>query len=115
MPERYEEIKRFAVYIKWSNYVAPQGEIKVPMNYMMRTGALVRAMGWHQSYQAMALWPDIDTAVDLHYSMFTFQDEYGQLPHGASDKYVNMLAPKPPFQGFALSYILDRREKRTDS
>ncbi|NMA38022.1 MAG: hypothetical protein GX942_06920 [Papillibacter sp.] len=108
VPERYEEIKRFAVYIIWSNYVAPQGEIKVPMIYMMRTGALVRAMGWHQSYQAMALWPDIDTAVDLLYSMFTFQDEYGQLPDGASDKYVNMLAPKPPFQGFALSYILDR-------
>jgi hypothetical protein len=108
VPERYEHIKKFAAYVIWINYLAPQGELKVPMIYMMRTGALVRAMGWHQSYQAMALWPDIDTAVDLLYSMFTLQDEFGQLPDGASDKFVNMLAPKPPFQGFALSYILER-------
>jgi hypothetical protein len=39
--------------------------------------------------------------------MFTLQDEYGMLPDGASDKYVNMLAAKPPIQGFALAYVLD--------
>ncbi|MDR0857411.1 MAG: hypothetical protein LBN97_00065 [Oscillospiraceae bacterium] len=108
VPTRYAQVREFAAYVIWVNFVAPQGMLKVPMVYMMRTGPLMRAMGWQQSYQAMALWQDIDTAVGLLNSMFTLQDEYGQLPDGASDKYCTMLAPKPPFQGFAISYILDR-------
>jgi hypothetical protein len=108
VPERYAQVRRFAVYVIWVCYVAPQGMITVPMVYMMRTGGLMRAMGWQQSYQAMAVWKDIDVAAGLLNSMFTLQDEHGQLPDGASDRYVTMLAPKPPFQGFALSYILDR-------
>jgi hypothetical protein len=108
VPERYANVREFAAYVIWVNFVAPQGMLKVPMVYMMRTGSLMRAMGWQQSYQAMALWKDIDVAVGLLNAMFTLQDEYGQLPDGASDKYCTMLAPKPPFQGFAISYILDR-------
>jgi len=108
VPVRYAHIRLFAIYVIWVSYVAPKGLIKVPMVYMMRTGALMRAMGWHQNYQAMALWPDIDEAVDLLYSMFTLQDEYGQLPDGGSDRYVTMTAPKPPFQGFAIDYIISR-------
>ena len=108
VPARYAHIRLFAIYIIWICYLAPQTILKVPTVYFLRVGPLMRAMAWHQSYHAMALWQDLDLAVDLLYAMFTFQDEYGMLPDGASDKYVTMLAPKPAIQGFALSYILDR-------
>jgi putative isomerase len=108
VPQRYAHIRLFAVYINWVCYLEPQNILKVPTFYFLRVGPLMRAMAWHQSYHAMILWQDLDLAVDLLYSMFTFQDEYGMLPDGASDKYVTMLAPKPAIQGFALSYILDR-------
>jgi hypothetical protein len=108
VPARYEHLRLFAIYVIWICYAEPKGELKVNFVLMMRNGALMRAMGWHQSYQAMAAWKDLDVSIHLLHSMFTLQDEYGQLPDGASDKYCTMLAPKPPFQGFAISYILDR-------
>ncbi|MCE5344424.1 MAG: hypothetical protein LLF96_12700 [Eubacteriales bacterium] len=106
--ERYAHIRLFAIYVIWICYLAPQTILKVPTIYFLRMGPLMRAMAWHQSYHAMALWQDLELAVDLLYAMFTFQDAYGMLPDSASDKFVTMLAPKPAFQGFALSYILDR-------
>jgi hypothetical protein len=108
VPERYAHVRLFAIYVIWISYLAPKTMITTPMIYFLRVGPLMRAMGWHQSYHAMALWQDLDTAVELLRSMFTLQDEHGMLPDSASDRYVTMLAPKPPFQGFALSYILDR-------
>jgi hypothetical protein len=108
VPERYAHVRLYAIYVIWICYLAPKTMLTVPMVYFLRTGPLMRAMGWHQSYQAMALWQDLDTAVGLLHAMFTLQDENGMLPDSASDRYVTMLAPKPPFQGFALSYILDR-------
>ncbi|MDR2657170.1 MAG: hypothetical protein LBB86_05015 [Oscillospiraceae bacterium] len=108
VPEKYAHLRLFAAYVVWICYLAPKGQVKVPMIYFLRTGGLMRAMGWHQSYHAMALWRDLDLAVALLYSMFTQQDAHGMIPDSVSDRYVTMLAPKPPFQGFALSYILDR-------
>ncbi|MDR1570670.1 MAG: hypothetical protein LBS72_09310 [Oscillospiraceae bacterium] len=108
VPQRYAHVRLFAIYIIWISYLAPKTELKVPMIYFIRMGPLMRAMGWHQSYHAMALWQDIDLAVDLLYSMFTQQDEYGMIPDSVSDRYVTILAPKPAFQGFALEHILER-------
>jgi hypothetical protein len=105
---RYSELQRYAIYLVWMCCLKPKGVTSVPMVYMMRNGTLMRAMGWHQGYHAMAAWRDLDTAVDWLYSMFHIRDEYGQLPDGATAGYKVMLATKPPFQGFALSYILDR-------
>ncbi len=108
LPDRYEDVRLFAIYVIWVCHLKPQGLITTDMIYMMRTGPLMRAMGWHQSYQAMACYKNLDLAISLLHSMFTLQDTYGQLPDGTSDRYVTMTAPKPPFQGFALCYILDR-------
>jgi hypothetical protein len=108
VPDKYAHIRLFAIYVIWSCYLGAKGMVKTNMVFMMRNGPLVRAMGWHQSYHAMALWKDLDTAIDLLYSMFSVQDEFGMLPDSVSDHYVTMLAAKPVFQGFALSYILDR-------
>jgi hypothetical protein len=105
---RYSALGRFAVYLVWICCLQPKGVTSVPMVYMMRNGVLMRAMAWHQGYHAMAAWRDLDLAVDWLYSMFHLRDDYGQLPDGATEGLKVMLATKPPFQGFALSYILDR-------
>ncbi|MDR2530378.1 MAG: hypothetical protein LBC65_02400, partial [Oscillospiraceae bacterium] len=107
-PKEYEQTWLFSIYVIWVCYAFPKGELKTDFVLMMRNGMLMRAMGWHQSYHAMALYKDLDTAVTLLESMFTLQDEYGQLPDGATHAHVNMIAPKPPFQGFALSWIIDK-------
>jgi hypothetical protein len=108
VPKKYEQLRLFSIYVIWVCYAFPKGELRTDFVLMMRNGMLMRAMGWHQSYHAMALYQDIDTAVTLLESMFTLQDEYGQLPDGATHAHVNMIAPKPPFQGFALSYIIEK-------
>ncbi|MDR0819152.1 MAG: hypothetical protein LBN43_06240, partial [Oscillospiraceae bacterium] len=108
VPAEYEQLRLFSIYIIWVCYAFPKGELKTDFVLMMRNGMLMRAMGWHQSYHAMALYGDIDTAVTLLESMFTLQDEFGQLPDGATHAHVNMIAPKPPFQGFALAYIIGK-------
>ena len=107
VPEKYAHIRLYAIYLIWICCLSPKGKTPVDMVYMMRNGMLMRAMGWHQGYQAMAAWQDIDLAVRWLYSMFHIRDEYGQLPDGANSSYRFMLTTKPPFQGFALLNILD--------
>jgi hypothetical protein len=107
-PAKYADMRLLSAYIIWVCCAFPKGELTTDFVLMMRNGMLMRAMGWHQAYHAMSLYSDIDAAVTLLESMFTLQDEYGQLPDGATHDWVNMLAPKPPFQGFALAYILDK-------
>ena len=106
LPEKYRDTRDYAIYNIWSSYMAPKGMMQHPVVYMMRCGMLTRAMTWQQSYQAMAARRDPELFMSLLYSMFTLQDEYGMLPDGASDKEVIFTATKPPFQGFALSWIL---------
>lgn len=108
VPEKYAGIRLYAIYIIWTCLSWPKGFISDNMVWMSRAGGIIRAMGWHQSYHAMACWKNLDFAIGLIHSMFTLQDEFGQLPDGVSDRYKFMTAPKPPFQGFALSYILDK-------
>jgi len=110
LPEKYAEVRNYAVYNIWSSYMAPKGMLMHPTVYMMRSGLLTRAMTWQQSYQAMAAWRNPELCLSLLYSMFTLQDEYGMLPDGASDKEVIYTATKPPFQGFALSWILSHQD-----
>jgi len=106
LPDKYADLRDLAVYNIWSSYMAPKGMLQHPTVYMMRSGYLTRAMTWQQSYQAMAARRDPALCFSLLYSMFTLQDGFGMLPDGASDKEVIYTATKPPFQGFALSWIL---------
>ena len=107
LPEKYAQVGRYAQYVIWCCHLPPKGLLPSHTIYMMRSGGLTRAMGWHQSYQAMALWRDPELCFDLLYSMFSMQDEYGMIPDGASDREIEYTSTKPPLQGFALSWILD--------
>ena len=107
LPAKYAEAARFAQYAIWCCHFPPKGLMPNHSIYMMRSGALTRAMGWHQSYQAMAAWRDTELCFDLLYSMFSLQDEFGMIPDGASDKETEYVSTKPPLQGFALAWILD--------
>ena len=108
VPEKYEGIRLYSIYIIWTCLTWPKGHINDNMVWMSRAGAIIRAVGWQQSYQAMACRNNLDFAIGLVHSMFTLQDEFGQIPDGVSDQAKIMTAPKPPFQGFAFSYILDK-------
>ena len=107
LPEKYAGVAKYAQYVIWNCHLPPKGLLPNHTIYMMRSGGLTRAMGWHQSYQAMAAWRDVDLCFDLMYSMFSMQDEYGMIPDGASDKEIEYTSTKPPLQGFALAWILD--------
>ena len=107
VPEKYAGARLLAIYVIWINYAAPMGQIHGDIEYMMRCGNLVRAMGWHAGYQAMAACLDIGTVVKLLYSLFRYQDEYGQIPDGVNDVFCDMHCTKPPFQGFAFEYIVN--------
>ncbi|MDR0642949.1 MAG: hypothetical protein LBG07_10875 [Treponema sp.] len=105
-PEKYREAKMTAIYAVWQCYVTvPSGNSSAAVMYMMRTGMLVRAMGWHPSYHAIAAAGDIDQAIEYLYSNTPFMDEYGQIPDGLNDIFTDMHCTKPPFQGFAWEYL----------
>ena len=107
LPAKYAATARYAMYVIWNCYLPASGLLPSNTVYMMRSGGLTRAMGWHQSYQAMALWRDPALCFELLYSMFSMQDEYGMIPDGASDREIEYTSTKPPLQGFALAWILD--------
>ncbi|MDR2370435.1 MAG: hypothetical protein LBD71_03050 [Treponema sp.] len=107
VPEKYAEAWRTAIYAVWICYAAPHGAMKGGIMYMQKSGPFCRAMAWHQGYHAMTVCrADLDTAVQLLYSIFGYQDEYGQVPDSVNDIYWDMHCTKPPFQGFAFDYIV---------
>jgi hypothetical protein len=109
VPEAYREAKTLAIYAVWQCYInVPLGAFPAKVVYMMRVGMLVRAMGWHTTYQAIAAADNIDQAVEYLYSNTPFMDEYGQIPDGLNDRLVDMHCTKPPFQGFAWEYLENR-------
>jgi hypothetical protein len=107
VPPEYAEARLVAIYVIWINYASPHGVLKGDIMLMMRSGSLVRAMAWHQGYQAMAACNDSDLAVKFLYSIFAYQDEYGQLPDSVGDTYIDMHCTKAPFQGFAFEYVMN--------
>jgi hypothetical protein len=109
VPEKYKEAKMLAVYAIWQCYIdVPLGNFPANVMYMMRVGMLVRAMGWHTTYQAITAANNIDQAIEYLYSNTPFMDEYGQIPDGLNDTFSDMHCTKPPFQGFAWEYLEDR-------
>jgi hypothetical protein len=105
-PEKYRQMARLAAYAVWSHYMRPQGRIKNPVVFMSRT-SLIRAFGWQQSFQAMALGKNAREAWRLLLVMFDYQDESGQIPDSVGEMGVSYLAPKPAIEGFALQYLAD--------
>ena len=106
VPSKYEDMKKLAVYCIWICYTAPMGILKDNIVLFDRRSS--GAFSWHQAYHAMAAAAgNIDIAVQIMHSMFLYQDEYGEIPDIVDERYINILATKPPFHGFAMLFIMD--------
>lgn len=105
VPGKYEDVKKLSAYSVWICYVAPMGIMKGNIVLFAKDNS---AFSWHQAYHAMAIEKNVDLSVQIMRSMFDYQDEFGEIPDLIDDQYINILATKPPFHGFALLYMLDR-------
>ena len=108
VPEKYEQVGLLAIYVIWICVVGKRDLVTDDMIFMMRSGKIVKAVSWHPAYHAMAAYKDVDQAVKFLHATFTLQDEHGMIPDRTSDKQTTNLMTKPPDQGFALSYLIDR-------
>lgn len=107
VPEAYQDIADKAAYAIWSNVMPPFGTIKAEMVFMDRNH-FASAFAWQQSYQAVVHSRDIQVAWDLLLSMFTLQEGCGQIPDSTNGANAFYSSVKPPFQGFALDWIMNR-------
>lgn len=105
----FEETARVAVYTIWSHVMEPDGLLRDRVVYMSRNH-LVDAFGWQQSYQAMAAWRDPETAWQFLHTMFDYQLPAGQIPDWINSMSAMYLCTKPPFQGFAATWLLEHAD-----
>jgi putative isomerase len=105
----YESVREKAAWTSWSHIVGPSRRIKRPMVMMMHT-YMAHCSGWQQSTQAIALSDDMELAYQLLLSMYDFQGEDGQIADVVSDFWGQMKAGKPPFQGFAILWLMNHRD-----
>ena len=104
LPE-HEAIRQLAAYSVWICQVEPIGIMKGPLMLYRKNDS---AFCWQAAYHAMSIWNDADMAIELLYSIFAWQDEWGQLPDLADDLHVEFLSTKPPMQGFAFLFLLQK-------
>lgn len=101
----YEETANYAMWTVWSHRAAPRSFIKSPIIFFHHQWAVVAA-SWQQSYNAMPMQNNLKEAWRLICTMFEYQDERtGRLPGMLA--YTGVAAGlQPPFQGFALEFLL---------
>jgi hypothetical protein len=104
--ERHEPMKRLCAYMIWACQVSPRGLMTEPM-FLYSKPDDTACFSWHQAYHAMAL-REPDAAVQALCSMFSVQDEFGELPDLLDDRYININATKPPVHGLAALKMLER-------
>ena len=104
--EEFRKTRELACYIVWSHVMAPYGKLTSEVVYMSRN-SLADAFGWQQGYQAIAVMRDIRQAWNFICNMFDYQLPDGQLPDWINDYCCTYLTCKPPFQGFAIIWLLD--------
>ena len=109
VPEKYEYVRKVAVYCIWTCCVGPMGLLKNNIISYEKTDSV---FAWHSAYHAMTMTKDADISVRTMLSMFEYQDEFGQLPDMVDDRFINFLATKPPYHGVAVLYMLDRMGDR---
>ena len=105
----YNSVLEKAAWTTWSHILSPSRRIKRPMVMMMHI-YMAHCSGWQQSTQAVALSDDMALAYELLLSMYDFQGEDGQIADVVSDFWGQMKAGKPPFQGFALLWLMKNRD-----
>jgi hypothetical protein len=105
----YEDMRMKAAWTTWSHIVSPSRRIKRPMIMMMHI-YMAHCSGWQQSTHAVALSDDLELSYQLLLNMYDFQGEDGQIADVVSDFWGQMKAGKPPYQGFALLWLMKHRD-----
>lgn len=105
----YESVREQAAWTTWSHIVSPSRCIEREMVMMMHV-YMAHCSGWQQATHAVALSDDMDLAWEMLASMYDFQGEDGMIADVVSDLWAQMKAGKPPFQGFALLWLMEHRD-----
>ncbi|MDR0916948.1 MAG: hypothetical protein LBN02_07145 [Oscillospiraceae bacterium] len=101
----YEQAADYAIYTVWSYRINPRGYIKSPAIMFSLQWAIVAA-SWQQSYNAMPMQRDLKEAWRQICLMFDYQDERTGRVDGMLAFTGAAASMQPPFQGFALEFIL---------
>ena len=103
----YEEMHKYAMWTVWSRKSIVTEDLIEPV-ILFQAAYLPIAASWQQSYNAMAMLEDPIDAWRLICTMFKYQDpETGRLP-GMLSYNGGTLGMQPPFQGFALDFIISK-------
>ena len=107
LPEEYRRERILTSYCVWSNMMLPGGMVHSRTMFCSKK-MFALGMAWHQSYAAMVFRKDPALSWDLITSMFYQQDPYGMLPDWIKDRERTYMATKPPIQGYAVQFLLER-------
>ena len=105
----YEEHRVKAAWVSWSHIVSASRRIKRPTMIMMHT-YMSHCSGWQQCTQAVALSGNRELVYQLLLNIYDFQGEDGMIPDVVSDFWGVMKAGKPPYQGFAILWLLENAQ-----
>lgn len=103
----YEELREYAAYTNWCHRTKASGGFKEPG--IMFQLSISGVFSWQQSYHGMTMLNNPKEAWRQICLLFLYQDEKtGRLPSYIS--YVGGANPgiQPPFQGFALDYLIKK-------
>jgi len=105
----YESVRKKAAWTTWSHIISPSRVVKSQMIMMMHI-YMAHCSGWQQATHAACLSDDMELSWELIRNMYNHQGEDGQLADVVSDFWAQMKAGKPPFQGFALLWLMNHRD-----
>lgn len=114
VPREYEEARQLAAYINWSSVVEPSGHIKRD-TMLMSKNWMTNVWSWDYCFNAMAL---VKTNPSQAWEQFMYlvdyQDKDGVIPDCLNDSFKIFSFVKPPIQGWALNWMLERTDAITD-
>lgn len=103
----YEELFNYAAYTNWSHRTKADGGFKEPG--IMFQLSISGVFSWQQGYHGMTMLSDPKEAWRQICLMFLYQDEKtGRVPSHISYVGGANAGIQPPFQGFALDYLIHK-------
>ena len=108
LPAEFEPMRRQALWTTWSLMVDADDATayRHTMVKMMRI-IFESAFGWQQAMQAIFLSKNTRLAWEILLSCFDHQDINGRIEDAVSHRGGMSSSMKPPFQGVALSWLMD--------
>lgn len=106
----YGEERELAAYVNWSAVVRPCGHIKHDVMYMSKNW-MANVWSWDYCFNAMALIKKNPKQAWMQFMYLTdYQAENGTLPDSVNDRIVRWNFVKPPIQGWALEWMMERSD-----